>query len=100
MTNDITHHPITQDELNAMNPQYSLSEILRRRASFLHTKIRKANEYDTNTARDIVLACGEEIKSIEYWMRIAEEAERETRMSSLLEDVINIVQKHDERRAV
>jgi hypothetical protein len=75
-----------------MTPNHPLSEILKRR----HRTLARALE-NPATTHDIIIAAGEEIQSIEYWLRITEEAERSARFSGLFGAITNIVQAYDER---
>ena len=80
-----------------IHPHHTLSEILARRERHLRKHMDNARAYDPTACRDAMTACIEEIASIEYWLRIVEEAERTTRLGSLFEAVRNITQAFDER---
>jgi len=72
-------------------PRHSLSELLRRRHASLMNRLAK------NPSRDLFMACTEEAASIEYWLRIAEEAERSERAGKLFAALAHSHQRYEEQ---
>jgi hypothetical protein len=73
-------------------PKHSLSECLKRR----HRTLTRFMDGGKANHDDLIEAT-QEAFSIEYWLRITEEAEREERLRLLNQQVINQVQAYQER---
>jgi hypothetical protein len=71
-------------------PKHSLSECLRRRHGTLTRFMDRAGH-------DERIAAVEEACSIEYWLRITEEAEREERLMTFFQQVTHSIQTSQER---
>jgi hypothetical protein len=68
-------------------PVHTLSECLLRRHRSLTKHIRKLRENPANRGSDELVACCEEVCSIEYWLKIAEGVERNIRIGTELEEM-------------
>lgn len=79
----------------AYEPKHTLSEILKRRRRTLERHIKKLGENPADRDNDEIVACTEEIASIEYHLRIVEDAERSERTSDILEVIKDITISYD-----